>query len=444
MSQVKFNCEVQPGISSYAADPQAAAAALNQDCLPKAVAQIPADRRASAMIHLRATAGMRVLNDNNATQAQAVLQACLQLFRNSGLGGSITAEILPGELEGAFGWITANYLDGTLGFRVGKVPTLGAMDLGGASTQITFQVPPNTPLQPQDSYPLSVFNLRETLYTHSYLCYGANMATARIQARLMAENFTAQPPAVVVNPCVPTGWNVNFTAAAINALAADYCTNDTGLPTGVTTNVTIEGGSNATACAEQARWLVTSNKPPAMGTNQPPVGGIQFLAFSGYHYVIDYLCGQRKVAGCIPAGNDTGGWKISPGNLSAAADLICNENLTTLQQATPGVASKLLSGYCFSARYIAAILTTGYGFTDDSLAVSFVDQVKDRDVGWTLGYILDYTTKAAAVRRTPLVGDDGLAGGLVGGIVLLAAAALVYHRFYYKRRNTRFYSELKD
>lgn len=46
------------------------------------------------------------------------------------------ARVISGEEEGVFGWITVNYLASTLVPQGGT--TLGALDLGGASTQITF------------------------------------------------------------------------------------------------------------------------------------------------------------------------------------------------------------------------------------------------------------------------------------------------------------------
>ncbi|MEI4878558.1 hypothetical protein, partial [Klebsiella pneumoniae] len=65
------------------------------------------------------------------------------------------AKIITGQEEGAYGWITINYLLGRftqeqswLNFISDsqKQATFGALDLGGASTQITF-VPLNSTLE---------------------------------------------------------------------------------------------------------------------------------------------------------------------------------------------------------------------------------------------------------------------------------------------------------
>ena len=54
------------------------------------------------------------------------------------------ARVLSGEEEGAFGWLAANFILGTIpaphtAAKAGGWPQpVGALDMGGASTQITF------------------------------------------------------------------------------------------------------------------------------------------------------------------------------------------------------------------------------------------------------------------------------------------------------------------
>jgi apyrase len=44
--------------------------------------------------------------------------------------------VISGEEEGTFGWVAVNYLQNTL--SADPSTTIGALDMGGASTQITF------------------------------------------------------------------------------------------------------------------------------------------------------------------------------------------------------------------------------------------------------------------------------------------------------------------
>ena len=60
---------------------------------------------------------------------------------------------------------------------------LGALDLGGASTQITFQ--PGVPIEDKNtSVFFRLYGTNYSLYTHSYLCYGQTQALKMLLAAL--------------------------------------------------------------------------------------------------------------------------------------------------------------------------------------------------------------------------------------------------------------------
>lgn len=61
--------------------------------------------------------------------------------------------------------------------------TVGSMDLGGASTQIAFQVEDsgNGP----DYLKVKLYGYHYTVYTHSFLCYGKNEADKRILDKII-------------------------------------------------------------------------------------------------------------------------------------------------------------------------------------------------------------------------------------------------------------------
>jgi hypothetical protein len=413
LHQTKFSCEEKPGISDYGTNASRAADRL-QLCLRESVAEIPADRLSRAQIHLRATAGMRVLHADSPAQADAVLLACRNAFANSGVGGAVSALILPGELEGAYGWVTSNYLQGVLGFDASSTaPSYGALDMGGASTQITFRVAPSTPLPQGDDYRMRLFGLDETLYTHSYLCYGMNAATNRSAAAILAPAGAGKQTAVAVSsPCLPAGYNRSVAVEDLRAMATELCTNGSGLTPSPVAAATLVGTSNASACAAQTAALA----PQPLGS-QPLVPTTPVYAFSGFYYAVDYLCAVRNFTGC--SAYPDGGWQISPRSLRAAANTLCGEDLATLKAKSPKVKDSFLVNYCFSVTYIISVLSA-YQFPDDADNLAFVGQVKGRDVGWTLGFMLDYTTSSSsAPPASKLLGQSSVIGGLVGGAVLM-------------------------
>lgn len=61
---------------------------------------------------------------------------------------------------------------------------VGALDMGGASTQITF-VPSKPALH---SSKLKLYGIEYQLYTHSYLCYGKKEAERKFLAQLVKVN----------------------------------------------------------------------------------------------------------------------------------------------------------------------------------------------------------------------------------------------------------------
>ncbi|MBN3300988.1 ENTP8 diphosphohydrolase, partial [Amia calva] len=173
-------CNVDsPGISSHAQDPPGAGWSLRV-CLDIAQATIPADRQHSARIYLGATAGMRLLDLQSPGQARQVLEEVTRSIQSYPFDFR-GAHIISGQEEGAYGWITINYLlEGFI--KVGRMwggaermIEGGALNLGGASTQITFD-PRTSILQPQTEVNFHLYGYDYSVYTYSYLCYGKEQA----------------------------------------------------------------------------------------------------------------------------------------------------------------------------------------------------------------------------------------------------------------------------
>ncbi|XP_069097510.1 ectonucleoside triphosphate diphosphohydrolase 8-like isoform X2 [Pleurodeles waltl] len=186
-----FVCMQKGGISFYADNPAKAGESL-RNCLDKAMPVIPTKQQKETPILLGATAGMRLLRMKNQTQADQILAEVSKTIKTYPLDFQ-GARILTGEEEGSLGWITINYLLRTFieyTFEGGwahprSTEIVGAMDMGGASTEMTFQ--PSGPIKSKDSsifFRLYGFNYR--VYTHSYLCYGLFDALERYLGKIIA------------------------------------------------------------------------------------------------------------------------------------------------------------------------------------------------------------------------------------------------------------------
>jgi len=393
-------CSAKPGISSFADNPAAAAESL-KFCLGNASLSVPKSQLGSTEVMLRATAGMRVLNEENPTAAAAVLDAVRNASVAAGFSPSSSASILSGTMEGAYGWITANYANNTVGFNVpahSNGQTLGALDMGGASTQISFQVAADTSIKAEDTFHMRLFGLDDVVYTHSYLCYGMNAATDRVLASSLPPSLQPVNNKITAPVyCWPTGYTQTVTDSQLGDWAVGYCTSDISTwqpsqsPNGSKVTVELEGRSAFSTCEDSVMDLLLEQKLPGPPGNQPALpDGITYLAFSGYFHVVDFSCtnldGSGSTVRVCQSGPGGDGWLLTPGALRGFAQELCELTLVELRATVKSgsVPDQYLAAYCFQATYLHKILAA-YGFADDSVAVHFVDQINGRDAGQSGG-----------------------------------------------------------
>ncbi|KAG9017930.1 Golgi apyrase, partial [Tulasnella sp. 427] len=196
--------KAEPGISTFGPNPEGVAKYL-APLISHAKDQIPPSMHKSTPIFLLATAGMRLLPEEQQT---AVLSAaCDYIYLHSkfaldvnpnanGLRPGLercgrSIRIISGEEEGLFGWIAINYLMN--GFPLthkdhNKPTTLGFLDMGGASTQIAFEPIFNkdgtvdTPKENLADVHLRLLNgeeIRHQVFVTTWLGFGTNQARQR-------------------------------------------------------------------------------------------------------------------------------------------------------------------------------------------------------------------------------------------------------------------------
>ncbi|XP_009077771.1 PREDICTED: ectonucleoside triphosphate diphosphohydrolase 8-like, partial [Acanthisitta chloris] len=202
------------------------------------------------------------------------------------------AQLLTGSQEGSFGWITVNYLLETLvKFSFAEKwehpqdsEVLGALDLGGASTQITFQ--PGVPVEDRNtSVFFRLYGTNYSLYSHSYLCYGQTQALKMLLAALHQGSSSPQ----ISHPCYPEGYQENITVAE---LYDSPCVRapSTASPAQV---LRVTGAGDPAGCSAAVQRLFNfscgAQRPCGFnGVYQPPVRG-QFFAFSGFYHTLHFL-----------------------------------------------------------------------------------------------------------------------------------------------------------
>ncbi|CAJ1070924.1 ectonucleoside triphosphate diphosphohydrolase 2 [Xyrichtys novacula] len=411
-------CHVKGGgISSYAGQSGAAGKSL-EVCLDQAMKDIPKERHKHTPVYLGATAGMRLLNMSRPEQSDQILMEVghkIQSYPFNYRG----AAILSGQEEGAYGWVTVNYLlenfikYGFVGrwFSSGR-PTVGALDFGGASTQITFATKEEVE-EKQDGVKLQLYGQEYSLYTHSFLCYGQ----IQVLRRLLAHIFKSQGfSGSVTHPCYPAGHSQTLKLSSIfdSSCTDKYRPN----PFNPEASLTVQGSGHYEQCLGNVSEIFSFDGCPFSRCSfdkvfQPNITG-NFMAFSAFFYTHSFL-------------NRTSGIFVnSPTRLEEAARSVCNMSFDQLLRLAPEQKPRL-QDYCASSVYVNVLMLRGYGFDETSFPrISFQKKAGDTSVGWALGYMLSLSNllpaETVGLRKalTPAAWS-----ALICLFVLLLAAVLV-------------------
>ncbi len=337
----RSNQKVEPGFSSYKAEPAKAGESLAG--LLKAEGSVletlPDECEAKTPTALMATAGMRLLEaeEGGADAVKAIYQAAGEAISGAGLDLRFAGTI-SGQQEGLYAWLTANYALGTLS---GDKPTVGTLDLGGASTQIAFM-----PTEAGDA-PTSTLTLGGksfNVYAHSYLNYGLQQAIQYVADR----------------SCYPKGLN--------------------------------KGKGRYASCVKKLKPVVTPKKCETascglatpgdtknkLGVSQPPLPkDMQFYAIENYFYTHRLV----KAAGGTPAAlaEAAGGPKGKTG--------FCGTKWADITAANEGTPAKYLESACFASAWVSVLLET-YGFAKDAETIQWTEEIGETKASWALGAAL--------------------------------------------------------
>lgn len=201
-------------MSSFAHAPERVGPEHLKQLLDHILDVVPSSAVKDTPVFLLATAGMRLLSDND--QAAILENVCSYFRENSDLllpECEAHVQVIDGPTEGLYGWIATNYLLG--GFDApenhdhGKGHhTYGFLDMGGASAQIAFA--PNATEAEKHANDLTLLRLRTlagnsveyNVFVTSWLGYGVREARNRYITELLK---TTGPDRKRLDPCLPSG-----------------------------------------------------------------------------------------------------------------------------------------------------------------------------------------------------------------------------------------------
>lgn len=215
----KWTEKIHPGISTFGEKPDRVGPDHLESLYNKARKVIPTHLEEDTPVFLLATAGMRLLPED---QRNEILQRICSYTRSNTKfqlpDCHVHIQVIPGEVEGLYGWVAANYLLG--GFDAPKDHahgkdhhTYGFLDMGGASAQIAFA--PNATEAERHANDLKLLRMRTIdgtpaeyrVFTTTWLGFGVNEARKRYVEALQKASGAIETE-VLQDPCLPAGLSI--------------------------------------------------------------------------------------------------------------------------------------------------------------------------------------------------------------------------------------------
>ncbi|BDA45973.1 Apyrase 2 [Coccomyxa sp. Obi] len=352
--------QLKPGLSSYADTPEEAAKSL-VPLLETALKTVPAELQATTKIKLGATAGLRLLPEGKADIILDHVKKFLKTYPFQ-LDDSLGVTILDGADEGAFAWLTLNYLLGHLGQSEEK--TVAAIDLGGGSVQQAFAISAEEAAKAPPGYvtQLSGGGRTYNVYVHSYLGFGLMAGRAAV---LSWEEARA------ANPCVLADHKGAYEYGGMKYELVAH-------PSGPTFD----------ACSKLVKLVLRQNLECGAPQDQCAFngawgGGAKPTAF----YVSSYFWDRATDAGII---GDKAAitWVLKPNDFGTAAAKACSSTVATLSQSFPNVEASQAPYLCLDLSFLHTLLTEGFKIregADVSLVKRVKYQAQEIEAAWPLG-----------------------------------------------------------
>lgn len=384
--------KVNPGLSSYAMDPEAAGGSL-AELLEFGKGRVPKEFWKDTEIRLMATAGLRLLEpgvqDQILDSCRRVLQASGFKFRNE------WASVITGSDEGIYAWVIANYALGTLGGD--PIQTTGIVELGGASAQVTFISSEQIP--PEFSRTIKFGKITYNLYSHSFLHFGQNAAYDSVREAIISRDFDLGKSArslqkgITIDPCTPKGYSHSEQSLELSPGSLDEKNRIFS---------TLQPMGNFSECRSAALMMLQKGKEKCSSqhcyigsTFMPKLQG-KFLATENFFYTSKFFGLDQKAL-------------LS--DLMVAGQQFCGEDWSKLKKRYHSLHEEDFLHYCFSSAYIVALLHDSFGIALDEERINVANQVGNMPLDWALGAFILQSTANLAMEHNPdwiatVLGDD--------------------------------------
>ncbi|KAK4725982.1 hypothetical protein R3W88_030899 [Solanum pinnatisectum] len=368
-NELELFVQKKPGLSSFASDPVAAADSL-LPLLKDAENVVPRNLRSNTPVRVGATAGLRQLEGD---ASDRILQAVRDFLKSksSFKAKADAVTVLDGNQEGAYQWVTINYLLGKLGKKYSD--TVGVVDLGGGSVQMAYAISEADAQKApkvsdgEDTYVQEMYlkGTKYFLYVHSYLHYGLLAARAEI-LKVSGESGS---------PCILGGHHGTYKYGG-----AVYPASST------------SQGSSMSSCREVALKALKINEPVC--THMKCTFGGVWNGGGGdgqkNMFVASFFFDRAAEAGIINPSLAVA--KVRPADYESAANRVCATGLEGAKSEFPHVETDNLPYLCMDLVYQYTLLVDGFGL-EPQQEITLVKKVEYKnsfvEAAWPLGSAIE-------------------------------------------------------
>uniref|UniRef100_A0A8C8HCP2 nucleoside diphosphate phosphatase n=1 Tax=Oncorhynchus tshawytscha TaxID=74940 RepID=A0A8C8HCP2_ONCTS len=325
---------IKPGLSAYADMPEMGGYTVRQllKVAKKTVPQL--DWKRTPLV-LKATAGLRLLPPE---KAQALLEQVQDVFDESPFFvPDDSVSIMDGTNEGILAWVTVNFLTGHLYAETRK--SVGILDLGGGSTQITFLPKSKKTIVSSPADYIARFDMFNSTY----------------------ELYTHRPPFIIILLLYATGleWRVFKSACLPKKFREEWSFGGltytvSGIPDG-------ESYAGYKLCYQEVLKVVKGI------VHQP-----YELKDTGVFYAFSYYFDRAVDAGLI---DGTQGGMLEVRDFKKGAKEVCNK-MSKYRPVSPFL--------CMDMTYITCLLKDGFGFKENTV-LQLTKKVNNIETSWALG-----------------------------------------------------------
>lgn len=309
-------------LSDYANNPEKAANSLK--ILLNHAERYIVERNAKVQytdINVLGTGGMRALSDK---KQKAIYSSIKNYIKNNYHFSVGDIKTISGKMEGVYGWLDINYL---LGNFKNHQPTVGSIDMGGASTQITFATNNNS--KPEDSVEFEISDDHYHIFSKGLDGLGQDLMRKKMKTYSSAAN------------CFPQ----NFYFGENSMGTFDF-----------------------NSCATIYSGMIQNEN---IASKIIPVTGQSFIAYSGVYHTFTFFNADKNTEQAF---------------FESSIKQVCSQTWQELQLNYPNISKKYLSGFCANGIYQDQLIYNTYQIKASQLSVA--NQINDEEINWTLGALL--------------------------------------------------------